>query len=237
MDDVWISLVTYNEAENLPLILSRILEAAPGAHVVIVDDSSPDGTGQLIDEWATRYSNIHAIHRKGKLGYASAQVEAFTFAESHGAQTFITMDADLSHDPRVIPRLVEALADADMVIGSRYVLEGSTPGWPWRRRLLSRYGNLAFRWIGGLRARDSTSGYRAYRVRAMGTVLIDTDAKGYTFLPLTLLRSQRTGLRIVELPIVFADRQHGASKMSASIFIEQLRLLIRLFLARFRKRT
>jgi len=237
MAGTWVCLVTYNEAENLPLVLEAVRAALPEAAIIVVDDNSPDGTAALAQERAAHDPDIHVIVREGKLGYASAQRAAIDFAVAHGASQVVTMDADLSHDPAALPAMVAALDGADMAIGSRYVPGGATVGWPMHRQLLSRLGNLAFRLIGGLPARDNTSGYRAYRAEALERLdLASVPGQGYALLTQTLVRARRLGLRIAEVPITFAERRHGQSKMSSAIIGEQLRLLCRLAWQRVARR-
>jgi len=235
VDALWIGLATYNEAANLPLVLSELRQVVPHAHIVIVDDGSPDGTGEVADRWAATDCRIHVIHRECKQGYASAQVAAARMALAAGPAFFVSMDADLSHEPAAVPQLVSALAEADVAVGSRYVEGGGTPGWSWWRRWLSRWGNLAFGYMGGLRVQDASSGFRAYRADALSRLdLGSVDARGYALLPMVLRRCQEARLRVCEVPIVFREREYGASKLSWAILREQLWLLLRLMASRLR---
>jgi dolichol-phosphate mannosyltransferase len=232
---VWVVTATYNESENLSTLLEGLLGLPQGPAVCIVDDGSPDGTGDLAEEWAGRYpERILVVHRPGKLGYASAHRDGMRTALDKGATVVVTMDADLSHDPKTIPALVEALADADVAIGSRYVKGGRTENWSGFRIFLSRFGGgVVTRFLTGLRQADCTSGFRAYRKE----ILLRADpwsttTDGYGFLVEMLFRCHRLGARMAEVPIVFLDRQAGRSKLSRKIILESAVLCFRLFLQR-----
>jgi dolichol-phosphate mannosyltransferase len=219
----WVVVATYNEAENLGPLLDR-LEALPSRlGVCVVDDASPDGTGELADARAEALGErMVVLHRAGKLGYASAHREGMRAVLDRGAEVVVTMDADLSHAPETLSVMLERLAEADVVIGSRYVAGGRTVNWSVGRVLLSRLGgSLVTRLLTGLRQADCTSGFRAYRRAAL--LEVDpwtTTAEGYGFLVELLFRCQRQGARIVEVPIVFHDRRAGRSKLSRRIILE-----------------
>lgn len=224
-----ISLPTYNEAENLPVLLGRIFEVAPEIGVIIVDDGSPDGTGEIAEQFAAENPRIRVIHRSGKLGFASAHRAAIERALEDGAEAVITMDADLSHDPAHLPAILDALDRSQVVVGSRYIRGGSTPGWPLSRRLLSRWGNWFIRAVLRLRCADCTSGLRGYRAEALRALDWDTlEARGFGFQMEVLFHCQRKGLAITEVPIRFPQRAKGKSKLTLRIAVETLRLVFRL---------
>ena len=208
---------TYNEIETLPQLVAQLwaLRASQlELELVVVDDQSPDGTGQWCDAFARDDPRLHVIHRPGKLGLGTAMIAALRFALAGPYDTIVTMDADLSHDPGALPTLVAKLSEADVVIGSRYIPGGEIPNWPIHRRVLSRLANGCARTLLGLTARDCSSGYRAYRAEALRQVDWDSlRASGYVFYEEILAHLQWTGLRIAEVPICFVDRQHGQSKI------------------------
>jgi len=220
---VWVVVATYNERENLPTLLDGLWTLEPPLHVCIVDDGSPDGTGTIADEWAAQHPQcVPVVHRAGKLGYGSAHCEGMRAALDRGAGVLVTMDADLSHEPERIPGMVAALRDADVVVGSRYVGGGRIENWSAFRMFLSRFGGGAVtRTLTGLRQADCTSGFRAYRRSILERAdPWSTTTEGYGFLVELLFRCQRLGARIVETPIVFADRRAGRSKLSKRIILE-----------------
>jgi dolichol-phosphate mannosyltransferase len=218
---------TFQESENIEPVLRELRRAAPGVDVLVVDDHSPDGTAGLARRVGRELGQIHVLERPAKGGLGSAYRAGFSFALDHGYDVAIEMDADLSHDPVVVPRLVDAIdRGADLALGSRYVAGGATPGWPRRRRLLSRVGNVYARLALGLGIHDVTSGFRAYRAQLLRQIeACASHAAGYGFqIELTLLAT-RAGARITEVPIVFTDRARGRSKMSARITLEALGLV------------
>ncbi|HEY4331321.1 MAG TPA: polyprenol monophosphomannose synthase [Ilumatobacteraceae bacterium] len=223
---------TYQEADNIVRFLTEVREAVPDAHILIVDDNSPDGTGHLADETAARLGNIRVLHRAAKQGLGSAYRNGFdvvlTGAEfPDQCDVVVSMDCDFSHDPRAIASLVARVeAGADAVIGSRYVPGGSTVNWPLHRRLLSRWGNLYTSGILRLHVHDCTSGFRAYRASALRTIdPTSTSAEGYAFLTELVRRLVRNGFTVEESPIRFADREAGSSKMSSRIISESMLLV------------
>ncbi len=220
---------TYDERDNLGELHSR-LRQLPEAHtLLIVDDGSPDGTGDLAERLSSEDPRVHVLHRAAKSGYASALREGMAWALGHGARTVITMDADLSHDPAAIPPLLAALQAADVAVGSRYVSGGRTEHWPWTRELLSRLGNRFIRALLGPAVRDWTGGFRAYRADAvLQAQLLETASAGYAFGMEALYRCVLSGLRVVEVPIIFSDRRAGRSKLSFAIMRESLRRAVRL---------
>ncbi len=219
--DAYVTIATYNEAENLPMVLPLIGECAPGLNVVIIDDGSPDGTGRIADAFAADNGWVKVIHRQGKGGYASAHIAGLRQALEWGGKRLLTMDADLSHDPAVLPAILRGLEEYDMVLGSRYVPGGGTLHWGLLRRLLSRFGSFYARAVLGLRQRDCTTGYRGYRASLILTSgILDTQTQGYGFLVEMLYRGVTAGARVLEVPIIFADRQYGQSKLSRAIMLE-----------------
>lgn len=227
--DAFVTIATFNERENLPLVLPLIAEHAPGLNVLIIDDDSPDGTGHWADEYAASHPWVRVIHRPRKSGYASAHIQGMRQALEWGAQRLLTMDADLSHDPSVLPAILQGLGEYDMVLGSRYVPGGGTRNWGPHRRLLSRFGSFYARSILGLRQRDCTTGYRGYRadlVQRSG--MLETKTQGYGFLVEVLYRCVKAGARVLEVPIIFVDRQWGKSKLSKAIMFEAMLLPWRL---------
>ncbi|MDQ3692807.1 MAG: polyprenol monophosphomannose synthase [Chloroflexota bacterium] len=231
---------TYNEAGNLERLVPAVLGHGPHYRLVIVDDGSPDGTGRLADTLATRFmGRIEVIHRSRKRGIGPAYVAGFAAAMATGAEIVVQMDADLSHDPADLPRLVAAAADADLVLGSRYVPGGGTIGWPLPRRLLSKLGGHYARLVLGVPVADLTGGFKVWRRSLLAALDFDqVRADGYGFQIETTYRAIQHGARLIELPIVFADRIAGASKLSRRIVIEAAVIVWRLRLEpRNRTRT
>jgi dolichol-phosphate mannosyltransferase len=210
-------LPTYNECENISQLVSMLLDLPMGLGIVVVDDNSPDGTGDLADQLAKEYPDrVWVVHRPGKLGLGTAYLTGFERALTQGAVRILTMDADFSHHPRYIPAMIQAsLQHCDLVIGSRYVPGGGTPDFPVRRRVLSRGANAFARFMLGLHARDTTAGFRCYRRTVLETLPLDTIfSNGYSFLVEMLFLVQRAGFVVGEVPIVFEDRKRGKSKIS-----------------------
>jgi dolichol-phosphate mannosyltransferase len=227
----WVILPTYNEAGNLPGISAAILEALPGAVLLVVDDGSPDGTGALADGLAETDPRIRVRHRRAKQGLGRAYLDGFGVALAAGATSVIQMDADWSHDPAVLPALVAPVTDgrADLVIGSRYVSGGGVTDWGLFRRLVSRGGSVFARTVLGLRPHDLTGGFKAWRATTLAAVPFDgVRAGGYVFQIEMTYRASRFGARVVEVPITFRDRQVGQSKMSRRIIVEALLVVISL---------
>ena len=220
---VLVVIPTYNEAENIREITERVRTAVPDAEILIVDDASPDGTGALADQLAGDDHQIHVRHRTGKEGLGAAYVDGFTWAREHGFDVVVEMDADGSHAPEELPRLLEALRTADVVLGSRWVPGGRVVNWPWQRKVLSRGGNLYTRLALAMPVRDATGGYRAYRMPVLDKIDIDSVAsQGYCFQVDLAWRAHRHRLRLAEVPITFTERQRGDSKMSPAIVREAL---------------
>lgn len=214
---------TYNEAENVRMITERVRAAVPAADVLVADDNSPDGTGTIADELAAADPQVHVLHRAGKQGLGAAYLAGFGWAGERGYDAVVEMDADGSHAPEELPRLLDALADADLVIGSRWVPGGTVVNWPVHRFVLSRGANLYTRLALGMPVRDATGGYRAYRMSALEKMEPETvSSQGYCFQVDLAWRAHRSGFRVVEVPIRFAERERGASKMSMAIVGEAL---------------
>lgn len=221
---------TYNERDNLERFVTQVRSALPEAHVLIVDDASPDGTGAIADAIAERDPNVRVIHRKGKLGLGTAYVEAFKKGLSEGFERFFEMDADLSHDPRYLAAFVAELdRGADVVIGSRNVPGGGVEGWGLGRHFLSKGGSLYSRTILGLTVKDLTSGYKAFSKRALEAIdLSAVRSNGYSFQIELTYRAILKGMRVREVPIVFVDRKVGHSKMSRKVFVEAVGMVWKL---------
>ena len=221
---------TYNERDNLERFLAKVRAAAPEADVLVVDDASPDGTGDIADALATRDPRVRVLHRAGKLGLGTAYVDAFRRGLDEGYERFFEMDADLSHDPRHLPAFFEALdAGAEVVVGSRNIPGGRVEGWGPGRHVLSKGGSLYSRVIHGTPVRDLTTGYTAFTRRALESIdLASIHSNGYSFQIEMTFRALRRGLRVVEVPIVFVDRTAGRSKMSRRIFAEAIGVVWRL---------
>ncbi|HEX2155179.1 MAG TPA: polyprenol monophosphomannose synthase [Acidimicrobiia bacterium] len=224
---VTVVVPTYNERENLPHLAAAIL--LHGYSLLIVDDDSPDGTGEIADSLAAEMPRLAVIHRMRKEGLGPAYAAGFDRALSEGAGIVVEMDADFSHSPADLPRMVEAVEEgADLAIGSRYVPGGDTPDWPLHRRLISRGGNLYVRLMLGLPIRDATAGFRAFRASALRTLPYrKAEASGYGFQVEMAWHAYRAGLDIREVPIVFRDREQGTSKMGTAIVLEAMGLVTR----------
>jgi dolichol-phosphate mannosyltransferase len=222
-DRVLVIVPTYNEIENLETILSRLHASVPTAHALVVDDGSPDGTGELAERLAGADTRVHVLRRPGKSGLGPAYVAGFRWARERGYGVVVEMDADGSHAPEQLPRLLDALESADLVLGSRYVPGGRVTDWPAHRLLLSRVGNLFTRWALRLPLADATGGYRAARGELIDRLPFDDVAsEGYCFQVDWAWRAVRSGARVTEVPITFAERKFGRSKMSGSIVREAL---------------
>jgi len=220
---VLVVVPTYNERENLEIIAGRLHAAVPDAHLLVVDDASPDGTGKIADELVAAHDWVHVLHRTGKAGLGAAYVAGFGWAREHGYDVVVEMDADGSHAPEQLPRLLAALENADLVLGSRYVDGGAVVNWPKSREVLSRGGNLYTRVMLRLPLRDATGGYRAYRRSVLDDLpLGQISSQGYCFQVDLAWQTWRKGYRVVEVPITFVERERGESKMSRKIVAEAL---------------
>lgn len=218
---VLVIIPTYNESENIERIVARVVESVPDAHVLVADDSSPDGTGKLADALAETDERVHVLHRPAKAGLGAAYVAGFDWGLARGYDALVEMDADGSHAPEQLPRLLDALASADLVLGSRYVPGGAVVNWPRHREVLSRGGNLYVRLALGIDLRDATGGYRAYRREVLENIdYAAVSSQGYCFQVDLAWRVVRAGYRVAEVPITFAERERGESKMSGAIVRE-----------------
>jgi dolichol-phosphate mannosyltransferase len=218
-----IIIPTYNERENLPKIIPAVFAQLPQANILVVDDLSPDGTGEIADGFAQTDPRVHVIHREGPRGLGNAYTHGFKWALKENYEFIFEMDADFSHQPRYLPNFLRAAESADLVLGCRYMPGGGIEGWGPHRLLISRGGNFYARMVLGLPHRDLTGGFKCFRRRALQSIDLDQiNCNGYGFqIELTWHVSQ-AGLKIAEIPIVFPDRTEGVSKMSAAIFHEAL---------------
>jgi dolichol-phosphate mannosyltransferase len=219
---------TYDEADNVAWLVRRILASVSHADVLVVDDSSPDGTGAIADRMAAEEPRVHVLHRPAKEGLGKAYLAGFRWALARDYDVVGEIDADGSHQPEQLPRLLAALEDADLVIGSRWVPGGSVTNWAFTRKLLSRGGNLYTRLLLGIKVRDTTAGYRLFRRTTLEKIdLDDVSSYGYVFQADLAFRTLRAGLRVVEVPIEFVERVRGDSKMTRDVATESLRRITR----------
>lgn len=231
-DQLLVSIATYNEKENLARLVADILKAVPHAHVLIVDDNSPDGTGQIADELASSDQRIHVLHRTGKLGLGSAIIAGMKYSISNGFERFVSMDADMSHDPKYLPALTSFSDKCDVKIGSRYIPGGGVVNWPLKRWVISRSVNVLTRVLLRIPARDASGGFRCYRTALLRRVNLDgLWSKGYSFQEEMLFRCIHLGGKVEETPIVFVDRLVGASKANVREMVRSLLVLFKLGLA------
>ena len=218
---------TYDERDNVAAMAEALFAVDPSLEILFVDDNSPDGTGDVIEGLVKNDSRIHCLHREKKEGLAKAYLAGFKRAIELGADRIVQMDCDFSHDPKDVPRLVAE--DADLVIGSRYVKGGATPGWPFKRRLISRMGGIFIRTVTGMPLKDPTGGFKCWKVSALKAMEYDTiESAGYSFQLEMNHRAWKTGLKIREIPIIFTDRVKGYSKISAGIAVESIKISLRL---------
>ena len=218
---------TYDEKDNVAAMAEALFAVDPSLEILFVDDNSPDGTGEVIEGLIKNDSRIHCLHREKKEGLAKAYLAGFKRAIELGADRIVQMDCDFSHDPKDVPRLVAE--DTDLVIGSRYVKGGATPGWPFKRRLISRMGGIFIRIVTGMPLKDPTGGFKCWKVSALKAMEYDTiESAGYSFQLEMNHRAWKTGLKISEIPIIFTDRVKGYSKISAGIAVESIKISLRL---------
>lgn len=223
-DQTLIIIPTYNERENIEPLTAAVFEELPQAHILIVDDGSPDGTGELVDLLARRESRLMAIHRPGKMGLGTAYVAGFRYGLDRDYSYICEMDADFSHDPQYLPHiLARARQGADLVLGSRYVSGGGTENWGLGRKIISQGGSLYARSILGVKVRDLTGGFKCFRRQVLETIDLESiRSEGYSFQVEMTYRTIKAGFQVAEVPIVFVDRRVGQSKMSRDIFIEAI---------------
>lgn len=223
IERVAVLIPTYNERENLPRIVERVRACVPSADVVVLDDNSPDGTGEVADELTASDEQVFVRHRQGKEGLGAAYLDGFAWALERGYDAIVEMDADGSHQPEHLPRMLEAAADADLVIGSRYVRGGRVVNWPANRKAISMAGNAYIRVILGMPVNDATAGYRVYRAETLRAIGLDeVESAGYCFQTDLTVRTVRAGLRVVEIPITFVEREIGDSKMDGDVVRESM---------------
>ncbi|MGD9127271.1 MAG: polyprenol monophosphomannose synthase [Planctomycetia bacterium] len=233
-----VTVATYNEMENLPLLVDAIFEQLPEAHVLVIDDGSPDGTGDWVDERAKEDGRVHCIHREGKLGLGTAIIAGMRYGIEHGYRYVLNMDADFSHHPRYLPNLVAGMdpeegEGVDVMIGSRYVPGGGVEGWPFKRHFMSRGVNMYARLMLGIKSRDCSGSYRCYRTTLLEKIDFDAiRSRGYSFQEEILFHLRRAGARFGETPIVFADRERGESKIDSKEAVSALWVLFRIGLSR-----
>jgi dolichol-phosphate mannosyltransferase len=221
LDRILVIVPTYNEKENLEIIAGRLFASVPQAHLLVVDDSSPDGTGEIADRLAAEDDRVHVLHRSEKNGLGGAYIAGFAWAKDHGYDVVVEMDADGSHQPEQLPRLLAALEHADLVLGSRWVRGGAVVNWPKSREILSRGGSAYARTMLRLPVQDATGGYRAYRREVLDSLPLSTVAsQGYCFQIDLAWQSWKAGWEVVEVPITFVERERGESKMNRSIVLE-----------------
>lgn len=226
---------TYNERENIASLIGELHTFVPDLGVIVVDDNSPDGTGQLLDKLAACDARVQPLHRPAKLGLGTAHIAGMKWALAHAHEPILTMDADFSHAPRFVPNMLSAVKRFDVVIGSRYVPGGGTVQCTLPRRALSRGANLFARWMLGLDAGDTTAGFRAYRRAVLESIPLDEIvSNGYSFLIEMLYQCQKHGWRVGEVPIIFENRQRGTSKISRQEIAKALGTVIRLRLEKGR---
>jgi dolichol-phosphate mannosyltransferase len=230
MNPALICLPTYNERENVEAISRAALEADPRVDMLVVDDNSPDQTGEIADQIASREPRLHVLHRPSKEGLGKAYLDGFRWGLRRGYQYILEMDADFSHHPKYLPHFLdEAEQGVDLVLGSRYVTGGGTMNWGFARKLVSRGGSLYARTVLGLRLRDLTGGFKCFRRRVLESIdLSAIQSSGYAFQIELTYRAMKKGFRVVEIPIVFEDRRVGQSKMSGRIILEALTMVWKL---------
>ncbi len=220
---VLVVIPTYNELENLPIIVAGVRAAAPEVNILIADDNSPDGTGEVADGLAAKDKAVQVLHRANKSGLGAAYLEAFQWAKANEFDVVVEMDADGSHSPTDLVKILAALTDSDVVLGSRWVKGGQVVNWPRSRELLSRGGNLYTRLWLGIPLKDATGGFRAYRMTAIAKIDVSkVESQGYCFQVDMAWRAVRSGLRVIEVPITFVEREIGESKMNQAIVKEAL---------------
>lgn len=223
LGEILVIIPTYNERENLARIVSRVRQAVPDAHVLVADDNSPDGTGRIADDLAAEDDHIHVLHRAGKEGLGAAYLAGFEWGLDRDYGVLVEMDADGSHQPEQLPAMLDALRNADLVLGSRWVPGGTVVNWPKSREVLSRGGNWYTRRVLGIPLRDATGGYRAFRADTLRAIDLDgVNSAGYIFQVDLANRVMGQGMRVVEVPIEFVEREVGTSKMDSTIVREAL---------------
>ncbi|MGQ9819995.1 MAG: polyprenol monophosphomannose synthase [Candidatus Kapaibacteriales bacterium] len=224
-----IIIPTYNEAENIENLLKKIFDVLPEANILIVDDNSPDGTASIVQKLMSDDSRISLIQRPGKMGLGTAYITGFRYALEHGYDAIFEMDGDFSHNPEDLPRFLEALENADLVIGSRYLTGVNVINWPLQRLFLSYFANVYTQVITGMPIRDATGGFKCFRAQALSKIDLDSiKSNGYGFQIEMNFLFWAKGFRVVEIPIIFTDRRNGVSKMNKKIILEAILLVWKL---------
>jgi dolichol-phosphate mannosyltransferase len=224
-----VSLATYNESGNLAPLISEIHTAAPDAHVLVVDDNSPDGTGRIADDLAAKDSRIHVIHREGKLGLGTATLAAMKYAMENGYDLLQNMDADFSHPPRFLPGILAGMQNHDVMIGSRYIAGGGTENWPLKRRVISKSVNGLVRLLMRMPVKDASGAFRCYRVSTLKNAKLETiRSRGYSFQQEVLFRCHKAGARLGEFPIIFENRRAGASKVNGKEALRSIGMILKI---------
>ena len=237
MTRILITLCTYNERGNLQELIAELHSYAPSATVLVIDDNSPDGTGQLTDALALADSRVHALHREGKLGLGTATLAGFRYAIEHQFELLINLDADFSHSPKYVPDLLARMNDNDVAIASRYVAGGGVAGWTRGRKLMSQLINFWAQALLGLTTADNSGSYRCYRVSKLAEIDWDlTIAAGYAFQEEVLYRCRRVGCRMAEIPIVFEDRRYGVTKINLKECLTAVWVIFRVGIQRLLRR-
>ncbi len=226
---ILVTIATYNEIANLPALIEELFRHAPQVDLLVIDDNSPDGTGEWAANQARSNPRIQVLHRPEKMGLGTAKIAGMQHALAHEYEYVLNLDGDFSHHPRYIPALLEGMQQHDVMIGSRYVPHGSTPDWPLSRRLMSRAVNFYARWLLGLKPRDCSGGFRCYRVSYLARLdFASIRSRGYSFQEEVLWRLKRLGARMGETPIEFTDRQHGHSKINTREAVAAVWIIFRL---------
>ncbi len=224
---ILVSLATYNESGNLPRLIEEIQKQVPAAHVLVVDDNSPDGTGLMADEMAAKDSRIRVMHRAGKLGLGTAILGAMRYAIEHDYDWLVNMDADFSHPPRFLPGILAGMAKKDVMIGSRYIAGGGTENWPFKRQVMSRSVNFLVRFLMRMPVKDASGAYRCYRVSKLrDTELNKIRSRGYSFQQEVLFRCHKAGCTMGEYPILFENRRAGSSKVNSKEALRSISMIL-----------
>ncbi len=229
MSRALVIIPTYNECDNVSTIIPEVLQQDQGVEVLVVDDNSPDGTGDIVEEMAKQNSHIHLIRREKKMGLGTAYVTGFKYAIENGFDFVFEMDADFSHDPAMIPKFLEMIKDYDLVLGSRYIKGVNVINWPMKRLLLSYYANKYTKVVTGLPVQDATGGFKCFRIEVLKSLNLDNvHSNGYAFQIEMSFKAWKKGFRVVEMPILFVDRRVGISKMSKAIVREAVTMVWKL---------
>lgn len=231
---ILVSLATYNEAGNIAALIAEIHQYVPQAHVLVIDDNSPDGTGKIVDDLGAKDSRIHCLHRPGKLGLGTATLAAMNYAMEHDYDYLQNMDADFSHPPRYLPGILAGMTKYDVMIGSRYTAGGGTENWPLARRIMSKCVNAMVRFLFRMPVKDASGAYRCYRVSKLRVAHLErTRSRGYSFQQEVLFRCYKAGCKLGEYPIIFENRRAGASKVNRQEALRSISMLLFLGLRNF----